>query len=184
MLPRLVLIHSTACNADSQRSESQFECVWDVFTGHIGAAVRPQRNVLVLAWWCKTVINVCFLSSPIFASALSPNCLLCSLLLNNSALFAPSLSLHQSFHIFLYSLFPHSVCHLPPSFSSYALSLFCPTGIRAGDDISILQVHTHHHGKTSPTPHLSLVFVFSSPVFTCSSLLLLLFCPFMSKPRC
>lgn len=49
MLPRLVLIHGTVCNADSQLSESQFECVWDVFTGHIGTAVRPQRNVLVLA---------------------------------------------------------------------------------------------------------------------------------------
>lgn len=45
----LVLIHGTACDADSQRSESQFECVWDVFTGHITAAVRPQQNVLVLA---------------------------------------------------------------------------------------------------------------------------------------
>lgn len=49
MLPRLVLIHGTACNADSQRSESQFEYIRDVFAGHIGAAVRPQRNVLVLA---------------------------------------------------------------------------------------------------------------------------------------
>lgn len=26
-----------------------------------GVLVRPQQNVLVLGWWCKTVINVCFL---------------------------------------------------------------------------------------------------------------------------
>lgn len=49
MLPRLVLIHGTACNADSQRSESRFECVWDDFAGQVGAALRPQQNVLVLA---------------------------------------------------------------------------------------------------------------------------------------
>lgn len=49
MLPGLVLIHGTACNADSQRSDSQFECVRDVFAGHIGAAVHPQQNVPVLA---------------------------------------------------------------------------------------------------------------------------------------
>lgn len=61
MLPKLVLIHGTACNTDSQHSESWLECVWDVFTGYIWAAARPQRNVLVLAWWCKTVINVCSL---------------------------------------------------------------------------------------------------------------------------
>lgn len=41
MLPRLVLIHGAACDADSQRSESRFECAWDVFTGYVGAAVRP-----------------------------------------------------------------------------------------------------------------------------------------------
>ena len=157
MLHRLVLIHGTACNADSQHSESQFECVWDVFTGHIGAAVRPQRNVLVLVWWCKTVINVCslslLLSSPIFAPTLSPNCLLYSLPLNNppplpSLALPPSIFPHLPlFHI----LYPTCLLFYFPL--SLALSL-CPTGVRAGDDISILQVHPHHHGKSSPMlPH-------------------------------
>lgn len=104
MLQRLVLIHGTACNADSQRSESQFECVWDVFTGHVGAAVCPRQDVLVLAWWCKTVINVCSLSSSTFSPTLSPNWLLCSLPLNNSPLL-PSLSLLTSIFLHLL-LFP------------------------------------------------------------------------------
>lgn len=178
MLPRLVLIHCTACNADSQRSESQFECVWDVFAGHIGAAVRPRRNVLVLAWWCKTVINVCSLSllssSPIFSPTLSPNCLLCSL----------PLSLHQSFHIFPYSLFPHSVSHLPLLYFFHPPLSLCPTGVRAGDDISILQVHPHHHGKSSPLlprPRFCLLLLHSRLFL---SPLLLLSCPFMSEQRC
>lgn len=41
MLGGLVVIHATLCNADSQRGDSQVECVWDVFTGPVGAAVCP-----------------------------------------------------------------------------------------------------------------------------------------------
>lgn len=112
----------------------------------------PSAKCLMLAGWCKTVINVCsfslLISSPIFSPTSSPNCLLYSLSLNNSPPL-PFLSLPPL--IFLScSLFPHSVSH-PVSSLCFPLSLpLCPTGVRAGDDISILQVHPHHHGKSLP----------------------------------
>lgn len=88
-------------------------------------------------------------SSPIFSPTLSPNRLLC---LSITLFLCPlSLPLHQSFYIFPYSLSPHSVSHLPLLYFFISLSLLlCPTGVRAGDDISILQVHPHHHGKSLP----------------------------------
>lgn len=112
MLPRLVLIHGTVCNADSQRSESQLECVWDVFTGHIGAAVCPQQNVLVLAQWCKTVINVCSLSLSHIFSCFVPQL---SPFLNNSPPMS-SLSLPPSISLHL-PLFSCSTFCVPPSSS-------------------------------------------------------------------
>lgn len=33
-----------------------------------GVPVRPQLKALVLVWWCKTVINVCFLLVLLFSS--------------------------------------------------------------------------------------------------------------------
>lgn len=44
--------------------------------------------------------------------------------------------------MFHFSLFLYSSC---------LLSL-CPIGIRVGDDISVLQVHPHHHGKSYSFP--------------------------------
>lgn len=55
----------------------------------------------------------------------------------------PFLSLHLL--IFHFSLSLYSSC----------LHSLCPIGIRVGDDISILQVHPHHHGKS---------YSFSSPI--------------------
>lgn len=117
MLSRLVLIHGAACNADSQRSESQFECVWDVFTGHVGASVCPQPNVLVLAQWCKTVINVCSLSLSHIFSRFVPQL---SPFFNNSPpsytlAISPSINLSTSSVILSF----HIVC---PAFLSFIVS--------------------------------------------------------------
>lgn len=105
-----------------------------------------------------------------FVPQLSP------LLLNNSP-FAPSLS--PSINLSTSFLFPHPASHLPLLYFSLSL---CPTGVRAGDDISILQVHTHHHGKSLPIlpPSPSSLMSSIPPFSTCSSLLL---CPFVSVQR-
>lgn len=183
MLHRLVLIHGTACNADSQRSESQFECVCDVFAGHIGAAVRPQRNVLVLVWWCKTVINVCslslLLSTPIFSLTLSPNCLLYSLPLNNPPPL-PFLSLPPSifphlplFHI----LYPTCLFFIFPSRSLFLFVLQASElGMTSAFYKYILTTMVRAH---QCYPILSSAFCGSA--FTRSSLPL---CPFISVQRC
>lgn len=44
--------------------------------------------------------------------------------------------------MFHFSLFLYSSC----------LRSLCPIGIRVGDDISVLQVHPHHHGKSYSFP--------------------------------
>lgn len=44
--------------------------------------------------------------------------------------------------MFHFSLFLYSSC----------LCSLCPIGIRVGDDISVLQVHPHHHGKSYSFP--------------------------------
>ena len=82
------------------------ECVRAVFTGHIGADVAPQRNIPVLAWWCKTVINVCCPSPPPHSLPLCPPTVSSALCFSITPLLGPRhLSLHQSP--------PH-----PPSFSA------------------------------------------------------------------
>lgn len=73
-----------------------------------------------------------------------------SLSFNNSP-HLPFLSLRLL--IFHFSLFLYSSC----------LRSLCPIGIRVGDDISVLQVHPHHHGKS---------YSFPSSIFSCSSLAL------------
>lgn len=190
MLHRLVLIHVTACSADSQRGESQFECVWDVFTGHIGAAVRPQRNVLVLVWWCKTVINVCFLSvllfSPyslllcpptvFFALCLPMTLLLCPLSLSPSIILSTS-TLTLSFHI----LYPTCLFFI---FSSQSLFLF----VLQASELGMTSAFYKYILTTMVRAHQFCPFllpsVSCSSVFARSSLLLLLFCPFMCEQRC
>lgn len=109
MLPRLVLIHVTACNADSQRSDSQFECVWVVFS------LGTSQRLYALSEMSQCLLDdvklwLTFPSSPTFSSTLSPNCLLCSLPLNNSP--PLPLSIFSSLHQSLYT-FPH------PSLSSF-----------------------------------------------------------------
>lgn len=182
MLPRLVLIHGTACNADSQRSESWFECVWDVFTGHIWAVVRPQQNVLVLARWCKTVINVCSLCLPYFLlPILSP--------------FVPQLlPLLSDYPItlafwpfFVFIILPISSLILPLLyyyFLSYSRSPFVLQASELGMTSAFYKYILTTMVRVRqlfPFPYS----VLSSFIFTRSSLLLfLLFCPFMSQQRC
>ena len=142
----LSLIHGTVCEA--QWVTVRMHRGW--FQQARGTALRPQRNVLVFAWWCTTV-NVCsfllLFSSPLFSPTLSHNCLLCSLSLNNSPPLS-FLSLPKLIFLFLSFCNLYGVLALLYSFP-HTCSL-CPPGVRAGDDISILQVHPHHYGKSLP----------------------------------
>lgn len=146
-------------------------------------SLGTEQNVLVLAWWCKTVINVCSLSLPLMLSTLSPNCLLCSLPLNNSVPL-PSRSLPPSIFLHLPSFSPSASC-IPPASSL----LFHLTVFRFVLQASELGMTSAFYKYILTTMVRACQFSrFLSPVSSFPHvhppLLLLLFCPFMSKQRC